>query len=584
MIKQKIQENKGITLLVLAIIIIVLLILAGVTIATITGDNGILRQAGDAKLQAEIANEKEIVEECVVKTEGRSRYGDIEKTILEKCLNNAVGENKTKVYNDGLAFIVKFCETNRVYRVKENGEVEIESPDILVADKEGGKLDGSGSETDPFVIMSIEDLVYFSSQVCNGNNFENSYIMLGKDLNFQSELSYCDLEQKYRYDQETTSYIKDDNASTTLMELCISGEGFIPIGNTTHSFAGNFNGKGHTLRNLYEDRSGYAGLFGQIKGGWLIKNIAVTDINIYGNITSKDDYAGGIAADISVNTKEIKNCNIYVNVTGKNAGGIAGYERYAKSDFSIENCNIYNEINAAKYAGGLVGFFYDSLNAKNCNNYAQIEGNTSGGLIGHQESGEVKINKCKNKGTITGTSNAGGMVGSIYIGKTYIYNCFNDKDSRIYGKDCAGGIYGSHGNYGRMFIYNSYVLGKIAGEKYLGGICAGAYSRERDSYLALTIENTFFGGTIEGGTTKGGIVGVNKCDSLEKMSFSNCYFINSAAEKGISNAEKEGITALSEQNMKENETLYTNLKNYTNTEYELLEWTKKEHEYPSFVE
>ena len=40
------KNSKGITLIALVITIIVLLILAGVTIATLTGDNGILTQAG----------------------------------------------------------------------------------------------------------------------------------------------------------------------------------------------------------------------------------------------------------------------------------------------------------------------------------------------------------------------------------------------------------------------------------------------------------------------------------------------------------------------------------------------------------
>ena len=57
--KQKLKEGKGITLIALVITIIVLLILAGVTIATLTGDNGILKKAGDAKTQTEQAKEDE---------------------------------------------------------------------------------------------------------------------------------------------------------------------------------------------------------------------------------------------------------------------------------------------------------------------------------------------------------------------------------------------------------------------------------------------------------------------------------------------------------------------------------------------
>ena len=43
------RNNKGITLIALVITIIVLLILAGVSIAMLTGDNGILKQAGNAR-------------------------------------------------------------------------------------------------------------------------------------------------------------------------------------------------------------------------------------------------------------------------------------------------------------------------------------------------------------------------------------------------------------------------------------------------------------------------------------------------------------------------------------------------------
>ena len=43
------RQNKGITLIALVVTINVLLILAGVSIAILTGDNGILTQAQNAK-------------------------------------------------------------------------------------------------------------------------------------------------------------------------------------------------------------------------------------------------------------------------------------------------------------------------------------------------------------------------------------------------------------------------------------------------------------------------------------------------------------------------------------------------------
>ena len=57
--KQKLKENKGITLIALVITIIVLLILAGVSIAMLTGNNGILTQAQNAKNRTEEAQVEE---------------------------------------------------------------------------------------------------------------------------------------------------------------------------------------------------------------------------------------------------------------------------------------------------------------------------------------------------------------------------------------------------------------------------------------------------------------------------------------------------------------------------------------------
>ncbi len=60
--KTKVKNVKGITLIALVITIIVLLILAGVTIATLTGDNGILTKANEAKTRTNEKDEEEQIE------------------------------------------------------------------------------------------------------------------------------------------------------------------------------------------------------------------------------------------------------------------------------------------------------------------------------------------------------------------------------------------------------------------------------------------------------------------------------------------------------------------------------------------
>jgi len=61
------KDNKGITLIALVITIIVLLILAGITIAMLTGENGLLTKANDAAANQIIAESKDLASMAVAK-------------------------------------------------------------------------------------------------------------------------------------------------------------------------------------------------------------------------------------------------------------------------------------------------------------------------------------------------------------------------------------------------------------------------------------------------------------------------------------------------------------------------------------
>ena len=107
---EKIFKNKtGITLIALVITIIILLILAGVTIATLTGDNGILNNAGKAKEETEQAEEDELRRltalEAATNFESRE-YVDIKGNKIKipaKCAVSKVnGEN---IVDEGLVII-----------------------------------------------------------------------------------------------------------------------------------------------------------------------------------------------------------------------------------------------------------------------------------------------------------------------------------------------------------------------------------------------------------------------------------------------------------------------------------------------
>ena len=119
------KNNRAITLIALVITIIVLLILAGVSIAMLTGENGILNKATTAKQKTEIAEEKEKVQlsatGALAKDEGR----EIKEEYLEEELTTNIGQRDVDYELTGTGpFTVKYTNSGRMYIVDTNGTVE----------------------------------------------------------------------------------------------------------------------------------------------------------------------------------------------------------------------------------------------------------------------------------------------------------------------------------------------------------------------------------------------------------------------------------------------------------------------------
>ena len=111
------EAQKGITLIALVITIIVLLILAGVSIAMLTGQNGILTQANNAKNETELASAKEKVELAVIGAISQTRDGTL-----------TVGKLRTELANyggtvEGDTFPVTAKVDGKSFTVDANGNV-----------------------------------------------------------------------------------------------------------------------------------------------------------------------------------------------------------------------------------------------------------------------------------------------------------------------------------------------------------------------------------------------------------------------------------------------------------------------------
>ena len=82
--KQKLKKEKGITLVALVITIIVLLILAGVTLAMVMGDSGIFGKANSAKEKTKLSNAEETIRLEVLENKVKSKTGDAEALTNDK--------------------------------------------------------------------------------------------------------------------------------------------------------------------------------------------------------------------------------------------------------------------------------------------------------------------------------------------------------------------------------------------------------------------------------------------------------------------------------------------------------------------
>ena len=111
------NKEKGITLIALVITIIVLLILAGVSIAMLTGQNGILTQAQNAKTATEQASAKEKVELAVVGAIGQTKEG----ILTVENLKTELGNYKGTIEGDTFPVTAKIDGKN--FLVNANGKV-----------------------------------------------------------------------------------------------------------------------------------------------------------------------------------------------------------------------------------------------------------------------------------------------------------------------------------------------------------------------------------------------------------------------------------------------------------------------------
>lgn len=451
------EENEGITIIALVITIIVLLILAGVTIATLNGNNGILTKTQEAKEKTEVANEREIVEQATLSAMSENSSMQFSEDDLQEALNKITIENITKVFDIGEdSYEVLFIKSRRTYKVKSTGELEENYvvavkdslPGNIETDENGNKLDGSIDK--PYEINSIEDLVVFSN-LTNGvgykinesgqieetkqrESFDGKYVVLNKTLDFKSSSSYIDATRS-----DLGDINNNDTDENKLLKEMSSGTGFRPI----KSFLGYFNGKDNEIRNIYIKRDSIASFF--IGSG----TKKIEKLTLTGEITSESNNAFGICENAALIEKccnKAKISSLFDNIQGR-ASGIA------KAAKVLECTNEGDVYLKGGNAGGISS--EQGITIENCintGNISIVNGWYVGGICAGHGNTKTTIRNCYNSGNINGNSQTGGILGT---NGGVIENCYNT--GKVKSKQYAGGIVGGKANQ----VFNCYNLGEV---------------------------------------------------------------------------------------------------------------------------
>ncbi len=352
------------------------------------------------------------------------------------------------------------------------------TPDIWDGSVATGFASGTGTESNPYIIETPEQLAYLAKKVNSGNTYDGKFIKLANDI----------------YLNDTTNWENWDTSAPANLWTAI-GDG----SSSSKCFNGTFDGAGYEVSGIYTIKSDYQGLFGYVYDG-TVKNVGVVDSYITGSYN-----VGGVVGRNEKGT--VSNCYNTSDVTDTKdncyVGGVVGLNFIGGT---VSDCYNTGDVSGSYDVGGVVGSNIGTVG--NCYNTGDVTGaginvlgvaiyfGAVGGVVG---SNDDTVGNCYNTGSVLGTYDAvGGVVGSN--GGT-VGNCYNTGDVSDTG-DCSsvGGVAGS--SY-RGTVNDCYNTGDVTGRSdNVGGVVGAIVISNADSGMILygTVSECYY---IKGCATDG---------------------------------------------------------------------------------
>lgn len=255
---------------------------------------------------------------------------------------------------------------------------------------------GTGTEEDPYIVTNPGELNAMRDHL-------ESHFALGNDIDL-ADYSHLD------------------------------GKGWLGIGTSQSMFKGSLDGRNHSIKNLFMDRTGKmdVGLFGYCDGA-VVRNLNMTDVNIINGQS-----IGTIAAE--VRSTLVENCHVMGKLIGEKAGGVVGS---ATLNSKIKMCSFDGVIETTSGAGGIAYKATTGAKILLCNSNGSVSGKASvGGIIGNSLS-DGTVENCYSNSDVNGNNILGGIAGdcSGFINKTYSRGAIKAEGEKFVWR--TGGIVGT---------------------------------------------------------------------------------------------------------------------------------------------
>ena len=128
------MRNKGITLISLVVTIIVLLLLAGISISMLNGNNSILNKAGEAQKYTTIESEKEALSLAFTSLTTDKATTNKDRINSEELKNEILKYGYSTSVTGSGTLTVTFLNTNHRYTIHTNGNIKYEEPIYYASD------------------------------------------------------------------------------------------------------------------------------------------------------------------------------------------------------------------------------------------------------------------------------------------------------------------------------------------------------------------------------------------------------------------------------------------------------------------